>query len=169
MVGKEPDIGPTAWVVAKNVERLRAAQNMNMTQLSDRLRDAANWAINAVGIRRIESGERRVTPDDLTALAVALGVSPITLLMPAAVDKSDLVSVTGFDDGLTAEKLWDWLAAEDTLPQTTKQVRAVGPLTRMMFVAAACPPWVQERRRDENVAGLLEKLKELGVGGIGDN
>jgi transcriptional regulator with XRE-family HTH domain len=169
MVGKEPDIGPTAWVVAKNVERLRTAQNMNMTQLSERLRDAANWAINAVGIRRIESGERRVTPDDLTALAVALGVSPITLLMPAKVDKSDLVSVTGFDDGLTAEELWDWLAAEDTLPQTAEQVRTVGPLTRMMFVAAACPSWAQERKRDENVAGLLEKLKELGVGGIGDN
>jgi hypothetical protein len=46
----------------------------------------------------LEAGKRRVTPDDLTALAVALGVSPITLVMPempGADDPVAMVEVTG--------------------------------------------------------------------------
>ena len=72
MVGKEPEVASTARTVADNVERLRTAQNMNYKQLSERLQSKANWSINAVRIRRIESGERRVTPDDLWLLLSGL-------------------------------------------------------------------------------------------------
>lgn len=115
VAGKEPEIGPTAQTVAANVQRLRTDQNLNYTQLSERLQEIAGWSINAVGIRRIESGERRVTPDDLMALARALGVWPITLLMPATGTGEDAVIATGLPRPVTAEELWNWLTASDGL------------------------------------------------------
>jgi transcriptional regulator with XRE-family HTH domain len=168
VVGKEPDAGETSRVVAENVERLRKAQNMNFTQLSEKLADAASWSINAVGIRRIEKGERRVTPDDLTALAVALGVSPITLLMPATESASDPVAVTGFPEQLPADRLWNWLTADDTLPQIREQVRVLGPQFRDSFRAAAWPIWTRERLRELNLAEIADLLRGRG-GDVGDD
>ncbi len=110
MVGKEADTGDTGAAVAANVTRLRG--DMSYTQLSSRLEERAGWSINAVGIRRIESGERRVTVDDLVALAVALGVSPVTLLMPNTETGDEEVGVTGMADSVTAMTLWRWLMAE---------------------------------------------------------
>jgi transcriptional regulator with XRE-family HTH domain len=169
VVGKEPDVGVTSKTVAENVERLRRAQNMNFTQLSERLESAANWTINAVGIRRIEACERRVTPDDLTALAVALKVSPTTLLMPFVEDGADPVEVTGFPGELQAVMLWDWLSGENPLPAVPEHIRALGPMTRGLFGAFAWPGWVEEHKRQDSVAGLMEKLKELGIGHIGND
>src|SRR6476661_6760490 len=84
MAGKTPDTGPTAATVIANLKRLRDDRNLTYTQLSNRLKALAHWSISPVGVRRIEDGERRVTVDDLLAFAVALGVSPVTLLMPNA-------------------------------------------------------------------------------------
>ncbi|WP_422745170.1 helix-turn-helix domain-containing protein [Mycobacterium sp. WMMD1722] len=111
MAGKEPESGPTAKTVAENVARLRTAQKMNYKQLSDTLLARANWSINAVGIRRIESGERRVTVDDLMALSVALGVSPSTLIYPDADDAGARVSATGLPQPENARVLWEWVSA----------------------------------------------------------
>lgn len=137
MAGKEPDIGPTARNVAKNVEDLRTAQNMNYKQLSERLERIADWSINAVGIRRIESGERRVTPDDLLALAVALGVSPASLLMPnlRTVAQDDVVPITGWRKPITASAVWRWLTAWEPLVHGTLGT----------FVDLGLPPWERER------------------------
>lgn len=106
---------------------------MNYKQLSERLEAVANWSINAVGIRRIESRERRVTPDDLVALAVALGVSPVTLLMPESSTATDEVDVTGFDGVLPAEALWHWLRGGYPLPGDDR--------LSLVFQAAAWPAW----------------------------
>jgi transcriptional regulator with XRE-family HTH domain len=132
MAGKEPDIGATAKTVAKNVERLRVANNMNYTQLSEKLLAAANWSINAVGIRRIESEERRVTPDDLIALALAFGVSPATLMMPAGDDPNEEVSLTGVDTKVSASRLWLWLVGQQ--PLTSGRA--------MSFIEDSQPPWL---------------------------
>ena len=51
--------------------------------------------IPPLGLRRIESEDRRVDVDDLVALALALGVSPITLLMPETASRDDVVKATG--------------------------------------------------------------------------
>lgn len=152
VVGKEPDIGATSRTVADNVKRLRTAHNMNFTQLSEKLLAAANWEINPVGIRRIETGERRVTPDDLTALAIALGVYPATLLMPPADTKLDPVEVTGFGDALTAEQLWDWLIAERPLPGTTR-------MALLSFLTVATPEWHALRKSkqlNDTLLGMLD-------------
>ena len=81
---------------------------MNYTELSERLQSAAGWSINAVGIRRIESGERRRQPqDDLMALALVLGITPITLLMPYTAEPTTLVEAAGIPEPIPAVALWD--------------------------------------------------------------
>ena len=107
--------------------------------------------------------------DDLTALAVALGTSPIGLLLPHTDDKSDLVEVTGFEGDLTAEQLWKWLIYDDTLPQTPSLVRSVGAMFRLSEFAAILPSWVLEQKDQENMASLLQELREKGVRGFGDD
>jgi hypothetical protein len=60
---------------------LRETQNLGYTKLASILEEMGR-PIPELGLRRIESGDRRVDVDDLMALAMALGVSPVTLLMP---------------------------------------------------------------------------------------
>jgi transcriptional regulator with XRE-family HTH domain len=145
MAGREPDLGDTAVTVAENVKLLREAQNMNYTQLSDRLKAVADWSINAVGIRRIEDKERRVTPDDLVALALAFRVSPITLLMPISDHPDSPVAVTGVRDvELSAARVWDWLRAEEPLVSERDY-------DWMAFNAASWPDWDEFR--------MLEKFR----------
>ena len=115
---------------------------MSYKQLSDRLRTRANWPISSVGIRRLEKGERRVTPDDLTALSFALGISPATLLMPG-LPKDDgrpdeAVQLTGMSGKTDAGALWKWLQADPS-------GHVVAEVPPGVFMADAQPPWEQTR------------------------
>lgn len=145
MIGKEPDIGTTARTVAANVKRLRG--ELNYTQLSERLQQVAGWSINAVGVRRIESGERRVTPDDLVALALALQVSPSTLLMPETEAADETVHATGIDDGVEARRLWRWFVADAPLTGDTAQA-VFG------FLLRSIPAWLFGDQIDLIESGL---------------
>ncbi|MCX2929274.1 helix-turn-helix transcriptional regulator [Mycobacterium sp. CVI_P3] len=153
-MGKEADIGPTALTVADNVRRLRERHGMNYTQLSQRLQSAANWSINAVGIRRIESGDRRVTADDLMALAVALRVSPIALLMPNTEMKGAEVHVTGLPRTFTAEQVWEWLRASE---QGYFPVEFESP---QAFLTRSWPTWFQEQMCDW-LASVDDRYKQM--------
>ena len=136
MAGKEPEIGPTATTVAANVKRLRDDQNLSYTQVSERLAALANWSVSPVGVRRIEDGERRVTVDDLFALAVALGVSPTTLLIPNADDGGESVVATGITEKFDAEQLWKWMHIEESIDPD---------LERFDFWQAALPSWKKKQ------------------------
>ena len=117
MAGKEPETGSTARAVAANVTRLRKEQGLNYKDLSERLKDVAGWGISAVAVRRIEDGVRRVTVDDLAALARVLRVSPATLMMPDLMNPDDVAEApTGVDQRLTGRQLWQWLTVESPLP-----------------------------------------------------
>lgn len=68
-------------------------------------------------LSEISRGVRRVDVDELTALAVALGVSPITLLMPYdedGYDDDNLVQLTGTEAVFGADLL-RWLRGEAPL------------------------------------------------------
>lgn len=80
MSDKKNPLGATGETVRRNVVRLRGG--MQYKELAERLA-ALGRPIPALGLRRIEAGERRVDADDLVALAVAFDVSPLTLLLPA--------------------------------------------------------------------------------------
>lgn len=82
MTQKRNPLGPVGEVVCQNVKILREEQNLSLAALSRRLTELAGRTIPTLGLSRIENGERRVDADDLVALAAALGVSPVTLLLP---------------------------------------------------------------------------------------
>ncbi|BBX38518.1 hypothetical protein MMAGJ_78000 [Mycolicibacterium mageritense] len=71
----------TSEVVGRNVARLRAATNTTIRELAAGLKEQG-LPMSSSGITDIERGRRQVNVDQLTALAAALGVSPMTLLMP---------------------------------------------------------------------------------------
>src|SRR5271163_4837774 len=107
----------TAETVSANVRRLRKAQNLGLRGLSTKLTEVGR-PLGHSAVDQIEKGARRVDVDDLMALSVALGVSPVTLLMPA-VDRSDVkvrpqdaVNATAVPTPVTAEHLWGWLTAK---------------------------------------------------------
>lgn len=135
MAGKKTEIGHTGATVAENVARLREAQRITYAEMS-RILGEAGRPIPPLGLRRIEAGERRIDVDDLVALAVALNVSPITLLMPEADDEDSEVTVTGVDQAQPASTVWNWLAGQ-TAPWFTGSVA--------QYIAAAWPRWMQDK------------------------
>ncbi|WP_158714359.1 helix-turn-helix domain-containing protein, partial [Kitasatospora aureofaciens] len=62
---------------------------MTKKDLSERV-GALGRSIPPLGISRIEAGTRRIDTDDLVALALALNVSPLTLLLPDAWDEEQV-------------------------------------------------------------------------------
>ena len=88
MSGKKSDLGPIGEHVTHTVRKFRKARGLSYAELSRRLADMGR-EIPSLGLRRIESGERRVDADDLVALALALDVTPLALLLPSPDDGDD--------------------------------------------------------------------------------
>lgn len=132
MAGKEAARGPTGDTVAARLREVRTNLNLTYTEVSERLA-AAEWPISAVGVRRIEDGERRVTVDDLVSLSAALGVSPVTLLMPITDSGESTSSSTGCRQPVAAEELWRWLRADAPLPGDSRLM--------VVFRSEAWPEW----------------------------
>lgn len=82
----EVDLGTTGKIVAANVARLREAYGLSYQSLSTELKHLGH-PIPPLGLRRIEARARKVTVDDLLALANALGVSPARLLLGKSTDE----------------------------------------------------------------------------------
>ena len=149
MAGKKTEHGITGLTAAQNMRRLREAQRLGYAEMSRLLEDLGR-AIPPLGLRRIESGERRVDVDDLVAIAVVLGISPITLLMPDTPTADTPVVSTATPNGTDAEHLWSWLMAKDPIggSDTTD--------TWLDFAQSALPEW---RRREVETG--LRKFAEL--------
>lgn len=145
---KKNPLGPTGQAVADNVRRLRG--DMQYVKLASRLAELGR-PIPTLGLRKIESYERRVDADDLVALAAALDVSPVTLLMPSGVAVDEIVSVA--DTEFKAGVLWEWLIAEWPFPHRSGLAE---------FFARALPPWklaMVERRIAQRHG--VDTLREL--------
>ncbi len=140
MAGKRVPLGPTGEAVRANVEAQRKRENLGYAEMSRRLEQLGR-PIPDLGLRRIESGDRRVDVDDLMALAAVLNVSPASLLMPevATVSKDDLVPITAWRKPISAQHVWRWLTA------VTSLVRGM----EGTFVDHALPSWERERRLSE--------------------
>jgi len=107
MATNEVPRGPISGYAMANVRRLREARAWSLPRLSEEL-DRVGRGILPTGIHRLENGRRRVDVDDLIALGLVFGVSPITLLLPPVaegeIELTDKVQV----DAATA---WNWLQA----------------------------------------------------------
>lgn len=103
--------GPTAANVAANLKELRGSQSLRA--LSARLAEIGH-PLAASALQRIESGERRVDVDDLTALACALDVSPLALLkIPASANTGRLTGTAEH----TSSELALWLQGLEPLSE----------------------------------------------------
>lgn len=109
--------GPTAATVAANVKRIRKARGLSTYALSDLLSKAGR-PIAPSAVAKVERGERQVTVDDLTALAVALDASPSALLLPLTDDPSEKVEITGTGP-VPADQAWDWMDGRRRLDRPT--------------------------------------------------
>ncbi|CAN5524383.1 hypothetical protein BH09ACT7_BH09ACT7_08530 [soil metagenome] len=134
---KARPLGPTGEAVRANLVQIREAKRIPVTRLSERL-ETLGRHIPPLGIRRIEAGERRVDVDDLMAIAVALDVSPITLLVPGlnSEDEHLQVSVTGVAASVEALSLWNWVGGQAP-PWFTGSVA--------QYISAAWPRWLQDK------------------------
>lgn len=92
MSGKKIDIGPVGVQLAKNIQTIRSAKRLQYKELSD-LMEQAGRPIAPLGIRRIESQERRVDAQDLAALASVLGFSVEKILFSEIKIKAEYVPV----------------------------------------------------------------------------
>lgn len=135
-------LGETGEAVRVNIKRVRdELLRIPVTELSRRLDDLGR-PIPPLGLRRIEDGTRRVDADDLVAIAVALGVSPVTLLMPATEGSNDAVALTGVAGQVDAWHAWQWLRAEQPLAEGDE----------LRFWDRALPGW--------HAAKMVERIKE---------
>lgn len=149
--------GATAAAVSANVKRLRLKQNLGLRGLARKL--AADRPLGHNAIDQIERGTRRVDVDDLTALAVALEVSPETLLMPYAENADDEVRITGWGP-MYASEAWRWMQTDVSLGWSDRP-----PIS----AERALPPFVYRKLMEERAArlpelkALFEKRKQSGV------
>jgi transcriptional regulator with XRE-family HTH domain len=112
--------GPTADRVAKNIERVRKARQLNQKDVSALLKGIGRRMLPTV-ISKMERGERRIDVDDLVALALVLNVSPLTLLLP---DDSSQEPVCLADDfQVQSRTAWQWAEGHRTAVDF-----AVGPI-----------------------------------------
>lgn len=150
MAGKKTELGATGAIAAENVKRLRELHGLSYAELSRRLEDMGR-PIPPLGLRRIETGDRRIDVDDLIALALALKSSPVTLLVADDSDPEGLSTATGLRSGAPARRLWKWLIAEDPVAGKSRTADE-----QIDWWRSALPAW----RRSEVAEGLI-KLIEL--------
>ncbi|MGL5443029.1 MAG: helix-turn-helix domain-containing protein [[Mycobacterium] stephanolepidis] len=134
MAGKKIELGASGKVVAANVKRLRNGREYKW--LSQQLR-ALDRDITPLAVRRIEECDRRIDVDDLIALAVALEVSPVTLLTPHKDgDPEARVELNGVE--MPVAYLWGWLRGDNELPRPGENGI---PAFSAVFLSRALPPW----------------------------
>lgn len=111
--------GPTTRTVASNVRRLRERAGLSVPQLSGKTGELG-YRIPPEAIHKIEAardarpGARHINVDEVTVLAVALGVSPVALLLPPTVRGE--TEVTGVGQ-LSARDAWRWMRGRNRLPR----------------------------------------------------
>lgn len=99
-------------VTARNVAELRALRGYSVRGLSERLAELGQPLLPS-GITKIEKGARRVSVAELVALAMALGVSPVRLLLPA--ERTDAPVQVTPNRSATWEAAWRWAVGEQPL------------------------------------------------------
>nr|WP_162951357.1 helix-turn-helix transcriptional regulator [Mycobacterium paragordonae] len=144
-------LGATGDTVRRNIRDIRDRKGISGPELSSRL-DNLHRPIPPLGIHRIESGQRRVDVDDLVAIALALDVSPVSLLMPHAVEATERVRITGIKNALEAEQVWEWLTANLSLR---------GRDEFMQFLNEAWPAWKVGPLNEAAAAAFEEQKQQL--------
>lgn len=126
MPPRRVEIRTTGHTVRSQVRQLRERQGLTLAALCTRL-NADGLRFTPSTVSEIENGGRRVDVDDLVILASALGVSPLTLLMPVTEGGDEPVETSAVALPVTAQAYWRWLRTEDALQ------RGAGPRNNELF------------------------------------
>ncbi|WP_378733289.1 hypothetical protein [Nocardia brasiliensis] len=139
-----------AEIIAKRLKQVRAQEGIPIAELSRHL-ESLGCNISPREFEQIVDGERRIYADELLPLAYALGVSPVTLLMPDATDA--LETVEGI--GLRAGAFWAWLRADEPFTASSSDQRS---REHVEFVLRSHPGW----KRDE-YAKAVRAAQDSGI------
>ncbi len=90
---------------AEERRRVRIRKGWNQQQLADRLSELGAPTDRAT-ISKIETGDRRITLDEVFWFAYALGVSPAALMLPRSFGSRVAVTPT---DSIETQQAMDWL------------------------------------------------------------
>jgi len=131
--------------VARNVQQLRKRRGMTVRDLSARLAELGRPILPS-GITKIEQGGRRVDADDLVALAVALGVNPNALLLPAG-EPATTVHLTE-TLAVPWSRAWRWVTGEAPLDAPASGDRRVSELAE----------WVETTRPHKEREEILAEM-----------
>jgi transcriptional regulator with XRE-family HTH domain len=126
----------TSERVAANVAVLRGRRGLSVRTLSARL-GGLGHPILPSGITKIENGSRRVDVEDLLALAVALDVSPVTLLMPHEPTDEGVALTPAVT--ASAQAAWRWAVGEQPLVRSGGGQLELGSPEWRAFVAENRP------------------------------
>ena len=104
------ETGPTADTARNALSRLRKAAKLSLRELAAEM-PAGPGQLSHSAIGEVERGVRRLDLDELTALAAALRVSPITFFLgdPGESRPDDLITLTGLGEPVTAQSGLLWL------------------------------------------------------------
>jgi transcriptional regulator with XRE-family HTH domain len=111
---------PVVRTVVANMKQLRTGK-LTTDQLAERMRGRGiNWT--RLTVTKLEKNRRpNVSVDELVALALALDVSPASLLMPLGADPGEPVEL-GPGVVVPAAYAWDWLRVEGPLGETGVEI-----------------------------------------------
>lgn len=110
--------GPVGDQLADNVADLRRQRRMTTTQLAQAVSDLG-VPMTASTVTKIETQGRRVFVDELVALAIALNVSPVTLMLPGRNPRNP-VGVTP-TKSMPWRRAWRWMHASAPLPDSEEE------------------------------------------------
>jgi transcriptional regulator with XRE-family HTH domain len=101
----EDEVKAPSEAAAEELRRVRMRKGWHQQQLADRLHEIGA-PIDRATISKIETGERRVTLDEIFWFAYALGVSPAALVLPRPARSMVAVTPTM---SVTALEALNWL------------------------------------------------------------
>ena len=142
--------GATTAAVAAALTRLQGEGRWSsLRQLSAALAELPGGIkLSYTSLGQIARGTRHVTVDELTALATALDVSPLTLMMPFSDAADGVVEVTG-PGPCEADPLLGWM--QGTLPLDPRDA-----FETEAFRRRSLPRWAWQRmQRDQLTEDLV--------------
>lgn len=157
---------PASRAFGREVSAVRTARQWRQVDLAERL-TAFGVPTSQVAVSRVESGgQGGISIDDVMAYALALGVSPIRLLMPREGDDEVQITPTVTLDGRSA-RTWMrgqapliWTCDSDDPTQWWGRVHADMPATELRLVIHKVHDVVTE------ASGLLEEVDEASGKGL---
>ena len=144
-----PEMETVAAIVARNVGELRGRRQFSVRDLSRRLEELGTPML-ASAISKIENGQRKVTVDELVALARALNVSPVRLLLPGKPDTSGDSAAANARREWEWHAMWRWAVGEEPLARERR------PLTDPRI-----REFIRENRPFEDEASVREAAQFL--------